>query len=456
MLSLVSVVIIGVLIAFVAAASIFISRNIVSPSKAEGIPRMLKDGKYQAAQRCAKSLISKNQRNYLAHYYLGKAYLMDGKSDLAYMEYKTVNENALFNGEIPETEFRKEMASLYEKFNSTQEAMQEYLLLTKLEPNNPENTLKAAELLESQGNLKLAMGFYQKTILMNKRNPKPYTSIGRLLLRTKNYTQAVQALETSIKLSPDSFENYYYLGKVYREKKDLSSAVKALEKAERSPEYKQKALIEKGTCLLMADQNDKASDAFERAVSNAKNQTSQETLYARYFLGICYEKVRKIDKAIEQWEEVYKVNNKFKDVSTKLSQYKELETNDSIKEYLTASNQQFSEMCKKLALTGFNLQCQKVETTPFGCQMMMMEKKSGDFLNVKQQIYLAQFYRTTETIEEKEVRRLSDTVKSKSYIKGLLFSCSDISHEARVFAESRPIVLVSKDNLIALLKKAGL
>ncbi|WP_296662451.1 tetratricopeptide repeat protein, partial [Treponema sp. UBA753] len=179
--SLTSVIIIGVLIAFVATALIFIVKNIIAPSKIDGIPKLIKDGRFQAAQRCAKSVISKNPRNYLAHYFLGKAYLKDGKPELAFIEYKAVNQNALFNGEIPEAEFRKEMAELYKRFNQPDEALKEYLLLTKLEPNNPENTFKAAEILETQGNAKLAMGFYQKTILLNKRNPKAYTSIGRLL-----------------------------------------------------------------------------------------------------------------------------------------------------------------------------------------------------------------------------------------------------------------------------------
>ncbi len=455
-MGLTSVIIIGVLLAVVAIASIFIVKNIISPSKIDGIPKLIKDGKFQAAQRCAKAVIAKNPRNYTAHYYLGKAYLKGGNSELAYMEYKTVNQNSLFNGEIPEVEFRKEMAELYKRFNQSDEALKEYLLLTKLEPNNADFTLNAAELFEAKGDAKLALGFYQKTILINKRNPKAYTSIGRLLLRTKNYKQAKQALETSIKLNSEAYENYYYLGKVCKETKDLSTAVKLLEKAERSKEYKLKALIEKGTCLIMAEQIDKAIDTFERAVSNSQNPNAQETLYARYFLGVCYEKNRKIEKALEQWELVYKYNSKFKDIATKLSKYKELETNDGIKEFLTANNQQFMELCKKIALAGYNLECQKIEITPYGCQMLATEKKQNDFLNVKQQIFLVQFYRSTETIEDSIVRKLADAIKAKGYVKGYLFASSDFSHSAVVFTENRPLVLVGKGTLESLFRKVGL
>ncbi|MGN0730060.1 tetratricopeptide repeat protein [Treponema sp.] len=455
-MNLTSVIIIGVLIAFVATAFIFLIKNIITPSKIDGIPKLIKDGRLQAAQRCAKSVITKNPRNFVAHYYLGKAYLKDEKPELAFIEYKTVNQNALFNGEIPEALFRKEMAELYQRFNQSGEALKEYLLLTKLEPNNPDNTFKAAEILEEQGNTKLAMGFYQKTLLLNKHNPKAYTSVGRLLLRAKNYKQAKQALEMSIKLNPESYENYYYLGKVCKETKELPTAVKLLEKAERSQEFRQKALVEKGVCLLMADQLEKAMDSFERAVANSKIPNSQETLFARYFLGICYEKNRKIEKAIEQWETVYKYNSKFKDVSSKLNQYKELETNDGIKEYLTSNNQQFLELCKTILLSGYNLQCQKSDITPYGCQILATEKKQETFLNAKQQFFLAQFYRSTETMEESQVRKLADTIKEKGYIKGLLFASSDFSHAAQVYADSRPLVLIPKNTLESLFIKAGI
>ena len=453
--SLVYVVVGAFLIAVIGLVSIIIYKNFLFPSKLDGVPRLLREGKTQAAQRCAKAIISKNPRNYVAHYYLGKAYLMDNKHELAFMEFKTVNQNALFNGEIPEAEFRKNMAQLYRRFNQPTEALKEYLLLTKLEPNVTDHNFKAAELYEETGNAKLAMGFYQKTILSDRKNAKAYTAAGRLLFRNKNFSQAKQALESSIRLNPENYENYYYLGKVCKESKDLSTAVKLLEKAERSPEFKQKALVEKGICLMMAEQSEKAIDAFERAINNTKDPKNQETLYARYFLGICYEKNRKIEKAIEQWEMVFKINSKFKDVGTKLSQYKELETNDGIKEYLTANNTQFNELCKKIAYVGYKLQCQKIETTKYGCQMIATEEKKDSWMNAKQQIQLCQFYRTTEAIEDGVVRKMADTLKAKNYVKGIIFTCSDFTPSAHSFTEGRPIVLISKDILEALFRKAG-
>lgn len=182
--SLVTVIITGILVAFIVFMLVFVLRKVNAPSKVDSIQKLLKEGKIQAAQRVAKSIISRDPRNYLAHYWLGRSYLADRKQELAFMEYKTVNQNALFNGEIPELEFRKQMAELYSKFNQPQEALKEYLLLTKLEPQNAENDYNVGKIYESQGNTGLAMGFYQKAIAVDKKKCKSL-QCGRLFALQK-------------------------------------------------------------------------------------------------------------------------------------------------------------------------------------------------------------------------------------------------------------------------------
>ena len=61
---------------------------------------------------------------------------------------------------------------------------------------------------------------------------------------------------------------------------------------------------------MIANRYDNAALDFQRAIDLDKNNDIPETLYAHYFLATCYEKSRKIDKAIEQWEEIYKRNKK--------------------------------------------------------------------------------------------------------------------------------------------------
>ena len=135
LIAAISVVVIGLLVFIIKAAA--------APKKVDSVRRLLKQGKNQAAAKVAKQIIAKDPKNYLAHYYLGKAYLADNRGELALIEYKTVNEHALFDAVLQEVPFRREFAALLVKFDHKEEAMREYLLLTKQEPTNADNKYNA-------------------------------------------------------------------------------------------------------------------------------------------------------------------------------------------------------------------------------------------------------------------------------------------------------------------------
>ncbi len=450
-----TVVIVSVLIAFIGFAAIVIGRNLFTPKKIGSIDRLIKSGKAQQAQRVAKAVLSKNPNDYEAHYWLGEAYLADNKPELAFMEYKTVNRNAVFNGSIPELAFRRNMSKLYAKYNQSEEALKEYLLLTKLDPKSADNFYQAGKLYEQLNQLSPALGFYQKSLQLDKRNDKAHAAVGSIYMKMKQYPDAMKEITTAIKMSPETYSNYYYLGKIYKDTKEYPQAIKAFEQAIRDSEMRQRALIERGSCYMLVDQVDNAIADYDHAIKVAKNESSQETLFARYFLAACYEKTHKIDKAIEQWTLISKKNSSFRDVASKLNDYRDVQTNDSMKEYLTASPQQFLELAKKAAKTGFNLVCQKVEPTNFGCVMLAMEDKSDSWMNARKQIQLLEFFRNSQPVSEAVIRKAADTIKNKGYFKAILFSSSGFSEEGIKFAENRPITLAGKDMVENILARAG-
>ena len=445
-----------ILLVLIGFLGVFLIKSLAAPKKLDGINKLIKQQKFAQAQKLAKSLIAKDPRDYHAHYYLGKAYLADHKNELALMEFKTVANNALFDAQLPEAEFRKQLSQLYLKFNQLDDALKEFLLLTKLEPTNAEHFYQCAKIYEQQSNAETALGFYQKAIKFNKKHVKAWAGMGMILFRAKQFNDAKKAIDYALKLSPETFSTYYYLGKIQKENKEYPAAVKSFEKACRDPEFKQSALLERGSCYMMAGATDNAQLEFEKAVKAGKDEKSQETLYARYFLASCYEKNRKIDKAIEQWQIISKINRNFRDVSSKLSEYKDLQSNDSLKEFLTSSNAEFLEICKKAALAGFNMSAQTTEEKKWGCQIIATEIKKDDWMNMRKQLFLLNFYRITEPIEDAEVRRTLDFAKSKNCVKAYACTSSEFTSTALRFAENRPIELVGKDKLEAILAKAGI
>lgn len=430
---------------------IFIIKISSTPKRVESIKKLLKQGKSQNAIKLAKQILSKDPKNYFAHYYLGKAYLQDNRKELALMEYKYTNENALFDDELPEIPFRKELASLYTKFNQPAEALKEFLLLTKMEPSNPENYFNVGKIYQQAGKLDRALSFLEKCISLDKKNAKAHAAIGYILFQTKQFNEAKKSIDYAIALSPETYSCYYYQGKILKEAKDLSGAIKAFEKAQRDPEFKQKALIERSTCFMMANRFDNAQIDLQRAIDIDKENIKQETLHARYFLATCYEKSRKIEKAIEQWESIYKKNHNFRDVASKLSEYKALQENDNMKDYLTCSDLEFIEICKKTALNAFKFSAQNAEIKKFGCQIIAVEKKDDNWRNMRKQVALFRFYREPEPIEDSAVREAIDKMKTENCNKAYIIASSGFTRPAIAFAENRPIELIGKDKLEKIL-----
>lgn len=449
------VVFIVVLVIIVAALLFFVLKNILLPKKIESVPRLLKQGKTQSAIKTLKQILSKDPKNSLAHFYLGKTYIKENRPELALIEYKFVNENALFGGELNEVEFRREYAKLLLQYNQQNEALKNYLLLTKLDARNADNYFQAGLIYESANRYDIALGFMKKAAILDKKHARAHAEIGLMLYRTKQFQDAKKEIDMAIRLSPETYSSYYYLGKILKDAKDYAGAVKAFEKAQRDPECKQKAIIERGSCFMSVNRDDNAIVDFQRAIELDKENSKQETIYARYFLANCYERSRKIDKAIEQWEQIYKKNKSFRDVSAKLSEYKDLQSNDYLKDYLTCGNEEFLRICKNACEKALKLQILSAEQKKWGCQITAVNKGDDAWLSVRKVISFIRFYREPDPLEDSVVREALDTMKSQNCSKSLVFASAGFTNTAKQFAENRPIELIEKNKLEAILSAAA-
>lgn len=425
------------------------------PVRVESVKKLIHLGKNQEAAKIAKQIITKNPNDFHAHYYLGQAYLADGKNELALMEFNLISEKAVFDKHLPEVEFRSEYAVLQLTFKKYDKALKEFLLLTKLDPKNAENFFQAGKLYERNNRKDLALGFYKKCIKLDKRHGAAHGALGYLLFLAKQFNDARRELDLAIRLSPDNFANYYYLGKLLKEKKDLGGAVKAFDKAQRDIEFKQKALIERALCYMIANRYDNVEIDLQRAIEFDKDDSKSDTLYARYFLAACYEKNRKIDKAIVQWEQIAKKKKNFRDVMQKLEEYKDVQTNDHLKDYLTCSYDEFVELCKAIAFKVMDLQTMHADTKDGGCEIIATDAKESNFINVRRRFTLLRFYREADSIEEKDVREVLERAKASNCTNSFMITSSDFSESALDFAANRPVELITKTKLEEFLSKVN-
>ena len=433
----------------------FLVKSIIAPRQVETLFKQLNNGKAAAVTRGAKQILAKNPRNVDAHYLLGQAYLEQNKPELALMELKAVNQIGIFDGYTKEDEFRKKIAALYERFNQPEEALKEYLLLIKLQPNIAEYYLKAGELFEQRDKSSKAMNFYRKAISLNDRLAEAHQRLGYILYRSKKPLEARGEFEAAIKNDPSNYKAHFYLGKLQKESHDYVAALLSFEKAQREQSLKIRALIERGSCYMNMNNFDKAATELERAIKLSEDPGSKETLYARYFLSLCYEKDRRFDNAIEQWEKIYKRKPGFKDVAEKLSQYQDLRTDDHMKDYLTASPTEFVEICKAVTTGPMGLTIRDTSEIQNGCQIIAVDSDTR-WRNAKKLPKLMWFLRVPESLGESTIRSVHEKMKKLNVSRGVVINSSTFSRKAIEYAESRPIDLVSKEELQNHLKGVDL
>jgi tetratricopeptide (TPR) repeat protein len=301
----------------------YLIKNILLPRRAAAAEGYLSKNKNLQAIKAGKAAVEKDPKDAEAHYYLGKALLAENRTEQALREFKSVSRLGIEGKNIPETEFRQTIAGLYLRNNEAEEALKEYLLLVKLQPENPEYFYCAGKIFSDRNRPDLAEQYLSKAASLNPREGRYHFALGVALYQNKKIREANIELESALKADPSSGQVHFYMGKVHKDAKDYAGAIPSFEKAARDQEYRIRSLVEMGSCYMSLKMVDKAIPELERAVNAIEDEAGSDSLYARYFLAMCFEKKQEYIKAIAQWEKIYARKKNFRDVGEKLTQYQQ-------------------------------------------------------------------------------------------------------------------------------------
>ncbi len=440
---------------FASVVIVFLIRLLVvrsKPRRVETVKEFLDQGKVNKAIQRAKQILAKNSRNGDAHYLLAKAYIMDSKKELAFMEYKAVEQISIFSDICPEAQFRKEVASLYLEFGEQEEALKEFILLIKLEPDDGYSHYQAGKLFEQRNNSKKAVSYYKKAIELTPEFPEALNAYGKSMYRARFLVEAKDSFLKAIQYKPDFPQAYLYLGRVYKDTKNYTNALVAFERALNDPEVKVSALIERGICFLSMKNYGQAQNELERAIRLADNEVeANEILLARYNLSICYEKFRQLDKAIAQWKIIDRTHKNYKDIPKKLNTYKPYGLNDLIKEFFTMNLERFEQTCCQITkILGFSIV--SYSSIKNG-SLVIAEKTIKKKVNQFNSRILIQFLRVPENISLSSIREFNEKLRKMSMKSGCFITCSEFSYQASEFASVRRIELIGGGKLGSLLQK---
>ncbi|OHD11537.1 MAG: hypothetical protein A2086_02135 [Spirochaetes bacterium GWD1_27_9] len=431
-------------------------RKLMSPQKIVLLRNLIKSSNYKLAIKTAKEILGKEPNNVEAHYFLGESYYNEGKFELALIEYKAADKVGIHDKHINEFELREKLAELYSKFDNLEESLKEYILLQKKYPNDFVISVKIGELFERKNMREQAISNYMKALQQNPNYVPALVNVGILLYESKRYVEASKALETAIKFEPSNYKAHLYMGLIRKNENNYKSAIKHFEISVRDKDYKIRSLMEKGSLLMIMNKFDEAVIELERALKNSDNDKSTLTLNIRFFLANCYEQTRNITEAIAQWEKIYSVKPDFKNVGEKLASYQELRMDDKMKDFLTATNDEFLDICKKIVITlGANV-TEFTMLSNEGFEFYTLEGGDDKFRNVRKRPKLFYIFRKSTPVEETILRKIHETMRQKEIIKAVVITASGFTKPALAFVQERPIELIDKAGLQNILKEINI
>lgn len=421
----------------------------IFPRKLEEIAEMIKKGQTKIAIKKLSDILQKDERNSYAHFLLAEAYVKEGNNPYAIVEYRQVLKFGSYDDNVNEVDIRKKLGGIYKELKKTSDAKNEYLILTKLDPDNYSHYSDLGEIFYETGILDKALPYLRKSIQLNPKNGSAHYLVGQIFYRSNSFQDAKNSFLEAIKLDQTNYKAHYFLGLVLRHLGDYEWAVKEFEIAQKSEDIRTKCFLAKGTCHLEKEQYPKAVIELERGLKFAVKGSDTE-LNMRYFLADAHEKLRDLHAAIENWEKIYEVNKKFRDVEQKLKGYEEFRQDDRIKDFLVASLSNFEFICRKL-IERMGMTVLEV-TIVNDTEIEIVAIEVEDRRNTRKIQKVIKIIRTTETINENPLRKIQETLKTKNAHRAVIITTGDFSQSAIEFSNTRPIELYDKTRLLSLLR----
>ena len=421
-------------------------------AKNERIYSLIMQKKYDTAISELKQIIDKNYKDSFAHYYLGISFFEKKNYRDALQHFDRVIQLKSFSKEISQIKTREKIAETYIKLGKLDQAQSEFFHIIGLKPNEYQYHYRVGEILYTKFNRSKALEYFKKALDLFPNHVDSLFRVGQIYYEyKKNVTLAKEYFNKAILSDEACYRAHYYLGLISKSKKAYSKAIDSLEFAAKDPNYRLLAFYQKAEVYIKVGNLEEAISQLETGIRFAQDQKDRNTLPLRYLLSECYEKLRNISGAIEQWELISLIKPDYKDVPKKLEEYQNIRMDDVLKDFLTASNDRFQTLCHRIT-DKFELNIvESFLEEDFGMSIVAMESQAK-WRSVKKSKCLVKIYRDNSRFNSDMIRKILAEMKNIGALKGYFVTSGVFTRQAIEYAENRPIELYDVKKISELLK----
>ncbi len=449
-MDIVTYIVIIIFVTFLSIGGIYALMGLMGPRKAEEIKKLIEQGRIREAAQLLDKLLEKDDRDMHARYLLSICHQKEGNHPAAVMEFRQCIKIGKYSPEAPEIKIRKALAESLIQIGNKNDAKNEYLILTTLQPEVYQNFYQVGKLYYSAGIYQKSLKFLNKSAQLNSNHGDTQTLLGQAQFHLGSYQDARATLARAVQLKSEFKTARYYFGLALRFTGDLDWALKELEKAEREESIRDRVLLAKGMVLIDQEGYSAAITELDRALKYA--QTGSDTsIQIRYLIALASEKNRDIHRAIENWEAVERMKPGYRDVKEKIRQYSEFKTDDSIKDVMTAGTTQFEGICRKL-VESMNFQIAQVNIVNDSRIHILAADEDKLQIGARNKYTMFWIQREVNAVNENQIRDFQVKMKENNAGRGIIMTTGEFTPGALNYASTRPLDLYDTNKLTEVLK----
>ena len=275
--------------------------------------------------------------------------------------------------------------------------------------------------------------------------------LGRAYFRMKRYRDAIPLLRRVTEAEPDDKESMFYLGQAYYEGGHTDHAIRTFGHLRADPVYGPRAALMAGSLHLKARRFDEAEMDFLIGLRHSDVPT-EIVIETKYRLAAAYTRKQQLGKALEQLQDIARINPSYKDVTSQLERSRELASNRNLQTYLMASTSEFVGLCRRIVMGYFSGSITKITDISMGSSEqtdILAEVSTPRW----EDIVLFRFVRSSGAVGELVLRDFHSRIKEVHAGRGICACAGTYSEAAATFVEARLIDLVEKEEMTKILKR---
>ena len=293
-----------------------------------------------------------------------------------------------------------------------------------------------------------AIPYLRKALITQPNNFLATKYLGFALHRLRKYNEAMTPLKKVMNLRPDDKEVLFTMGECFYESGSDDKSLKLLSRLRADPIFGPQASLYTGLIRAKTNQPEKAVEDFQIGLkhSSIPLEISNEL---KYRLAQTFIKMQNIGQAVKLLKEILSVSPGYKDASTLIKRYQELNQNKNLQTYLMAGQSEFVGLCRKIVARFYPKAKVKIlDITVLSAHTdIVAEIDAPRFSDT----VIFRFFRSQGTVGELLLRDFHSRLRETKGGTGVCMTAGTFTEESVRYVEGRPIDLYDKTKLSAVL-----